>query len=67
MTKKVSELAGINLALERQQKVLERLEKLLFLEQLQLASLKAARERALRQSILSFSKDASILAKEQPR
>lgn len=50
--RKASELAGLNLAIERQEKVLKQLEDELFLEQLRLASLKAARERALRQEVL---------------
>jgi len=48
-----SELAGINKALQRQDKIVKELENHLFLEQLRLASLKAARDRALRMAMLS--------------
>ena len=48
----MGELAGVNLALERQERVVEELEEQLFLEQMKLASLKVARERALRQEVL---------------
>lgn len=52
MENKATELAGVNLALERQERVVKQLEDQLFLEQLRLASLKAARERALREEVL---------------
>jgi len=48
-----SELAGINKALQHQDEIVEELENHLFLEQLRLASLKAARDRALRMAMLS--------------
>ena len=48
-----SELAGVNEALQRQAKIVKELENHLFLEHLRLASLKAARDRALRAAILS--------------
>ena len=48
-----SELAGINKALQRQDKIVKELENHLFLEQLRLASLKAARDRALHMAMLS--------------
>jgi len=48
-----SELAGINKALQRQDKIVKELENHLFLEQLRLVSLKAARDRALRMAMLS--------------
>ena len=52
MRNETSELAGMNLALERQERVLKELEEQLFVEQLRLASLKVARERALRREVL---------------
>ena len=55
MKNKNSELAGVNLALARQDKLVKRLEDELFLELLRLASLKAARDRALRKEVLSGS------------
>jgi hypothetical protein len=48
-----SELAGINAALQCQEKIVKECENHLFLEHLRLASLKAARDRALRAAILS--------------
>jgi len=48
-----SELAGINKALQRQDKIVKEVENHLFLEQLRLASLKAAKDRALRMAMLS--------------
>jgi len=53
MPKKRNELAGVNIALGRQEKIVKELEDRLFLEQLRLAALNAARERALRQTMLS--------------
>jgi len=52
-----SELAGVNEALRRQEKIVKQVEDSLFLEQLRLAGLKAARDRALRRSILSDLKE----------
>lgn len=55
MQNKNSELAGVNLALDRQDRLIKQLEDELFLELLRLASLKAARDRALRKEVLSGS------------
>ena len=57
MRNETSELAGTNLALERQERVLKELEEQLFVEQLRLASLKVARERALRREVLSSDEE----------
>lgn len=57
MEKENFELAGMNLALENQEKVVKELEDQLFLEQLRLASLKAARDRALRKAVLNSSQN----------
>ena len=51
-----SELAGINKALQHQEKIVREYEDHLFLEQLRLASLKAAGARALRIAMLSEEK-----------
>ena len=51
------ELAGINQAIERQEKIMKELEDKLFVEQLRLAGLKAARSRALHHALLSNSKE----------
>jgi hypothetical protein len=52
MSPKKAELLGINTALDYQEKTVKELENRLFLEQIRLASLKAARESALRRSVL---------------
>ena len=52
MSPKKAELSGINAALDYQEKTVKELEDRLFLEQIRLASLKAARESALRRSVL---------------
>ena len=57
MDSKERELAGLNIAIERQGKILKELEERLFLEQIRLASLKATRERALRGEILLSNGD----------
>lgn len=57
MFNKASELTGLNLAIKHQEKRVKQLEDRLFLEQLRLASLKAARDRALRREILSINKN----------
>lgn len=57
MANKTSELSGLNLAIERQEKVLKELEDELFLEQLRLASLKAARDKPLRKAVLNSSQE----------
>lgn len=59
MANKTAELGGINLAIDRQQKIVKELEDRLFLEQLRLAALNAARERALRQTMLSDNQEAA--------
>ena len=53
METKAFELAGLNLALDRQEKVVKQFEDRLFLEQLRLAGLKSATDRALRKEMLS--------------
>jgi len=53
MVNKTNELSGLNLAVDEQEKILKELEDELFLEQLRLASLKVARERALRKAVLN--------------
>lgn len=55
MSDKLSELGGLNLAISRQLKIIKELEDKLFLEQLRLSALKAARERALRREIMGTS------------
>ena len=60
MSNKAGELAGLNLAIERQEKIVKGLEERLFLEQLRLASLRAARETALRQEILSSDENEEL-------
>jgi len=59
-----SELAGINAALQHQEEIVREYENRLFLEQLRLASLKAAGDRALRLAMLSASPED---AHETPR
>ena len=47
----MSELAALNSIIGREEKLVKQLEERLFLEQVRLASLKATRERILRQGI----------------
>jgi len=49
----MDKLAVLNSIIDREEKLIEQLEERLFLEQLRLASLKATRERTLRQEITS--------------
>jgi hypothetical protein len=60
MSSAATELAGMNEALRHQEKVVKQLENCLFLEQLRLASLKAARDRALRRAMLGDTRTNAV-------
>lgn len=57
MPNEMSDLAVLNSLIDREEKLITQLEERLFLEQLRLASLKAARERAIRQEIVEPDDD----------
>jgi len=57
MPNEMSDLAVLNSLIDREEKLIKQLEERLFLEQLRLAGLKAARERAIRQEIVTPDDD----------
>jgi len=57
MPNEMSDLAVLNSLISREEKLIKQLEERLFLEQLRLASLRSARERAIRQEIITPDDD----------